>query len=115
MEKEQREWWLFGLMAALIVTIVLLSWADVPAFEPPAVTRRSGSTTATGKTAVQKVSINTATVSELMEVDGIGETMAERIVAYREEHGLFRSLDELLEVEGIGEKRLAVWRPYLSL
>ena len=38
-------------------------------------------------------------------LDGIGPTLAGRIVAYREEHGGFRSIDELKQVDGIGDKR----------
>lgn len=53
-----------------------------------------------------RLDINTATKSQLMELPGIGEVMAERIVAYRTEHGMFSSIDALLQVEGIGEKKL---------
>ena len=51
------------------------------------------------------ISLSQATPEELDTLDGIGETLAERIVEYREAHGGFRSLEELREVEGIGEKR----------
>jgi competence protein ComEA len=57
-----------------------------------------------------KLHLSTATVEQLDQVDGIGPTLAERIVQYRTEHGGFRSLDELAEVDGIGEKRLATLR-----
>jgi competence protein ComEA len=52
-----------------------------------------------------KLSLSTATVEQLDGLDGIGPTLAERIVEYRDAHGAFRSIDELREVEGIGEKR----------
>jgi competence protein ComEA len=54
-----------------------------------------------------KPSLATATVEQLEELDGIGPTLAERIIEYREAHGGFRSIGELREVEGIGEKRFA--------
>ena len=41
-----------------------------------------------------------------MALPGIGEVLAERIVAYREENGNFSSPEELLNVEGVGKKRL---------
>jgi competence protein ComEA len=41
-----------------------------------------------------------------MELHGIGELLAERIVAYREENGPFATIDDLMNVEGIGEKKL---------
>ena len=52
-----------------------------------------------------KLSLSTATVEQLDALDGIGPTLAQRIVEYRDAHGGFRSIDELREVEGIGEKR----------
>lgn len=53
------------------------------------------------------LSLATATVEQLEQLDGIGPTLAERILAFRDEHGGFRSVDQLQEVEGIGEKRFA--------
>jgi competence protein ComEA len=60
------------------------------------------------------IHLSTATAEQLDEVDGIGPTLAERIVEYRDEHGGFRSLDELSQVDGIGEKRLASLREQLQ-
>ena len=57
--------------------------------------------------AAPKLSLAAATVEQLDELDGIGPTLAERIVEYRDAQGGFRSLDELREVDGIGEKRFA--------
>jgi len=50
-----------------------------------------------------KISINNASVEELKNLSGIGESKARAIVEYRNEHGLFSSIDELLNVSGIGE------------
>ena len=66
-------------------------------FEEPKVSRESMD---------YRLDINTASKSQLMELPGIGEIMADRIIAYRAEHGDFSSIDGLLEVEGIGEKKL---------
>jgi competence protein ComEA len=62
-----------------------------------------------------RIHLSTATAEQLDEVDGIGPTLAERIIEYRDAHGVFRSVDELAEVEGIGEKRLATLRDALQL
>jgi len=61
-----------------------------------------------------KVHLSTATIDELDGVDGIGPTLAQRIIEYRDAHGGFRSLAELAQVEGIGEKRLATLREALQ-
>ena len=61
-----------------------------------------------------KPSLATATVEQLEELDGIGPTLAERIVEYRDAHGGFRSLGELRDVEGIGEKRFESLREALQ-
>jgi competence protein ComEA len=61
-----------------------------------------------------KPSLATATVEQLEELDGIGPTLAERIVEYRDAHGGFRSIGELREVEGIGEKRFESLREALQ-
>lgn len=52
------------------------------------------------------ININTASVSELITLDGIGETRAKAIIEYREANGGFKSVDELTKVSGIGEKTL---------
>jgi competence protein ComEA len=61
-----------------------------------------------------QVHLSTATVAELDGVDGIGPTLAQRIIEYRDEHGGLRSLAELAQVDGIGEKRLATLRDALQ-
>lgn len=52
------------------------------------------------------ISINQAEKEAFMALPGIGEVLAERIVAYRDENGRFDAPEELLNVEGIGQKRL---------
>jgi competence protein ComEA len=52
-----------------------------------------------------RISLSSATQSQLEELDGIGPALAQRIIEYRDQHGGFRSIDELQEVSGIGAKR----------
>jgi competence protein ComEA len=67
-----------------------------------------------GAAGVPKASLGSATVEQLDQIDGIGPTLAQRIVEYRTEHGGFRSIGELREVEGIGEKRFETLRDALQ-
>jgi competence protein ComEA len=60
------------------------------------------------------IHLSSATVEQLDEIDGIGPTLAERIVEYRDTNGGLGSLEELAEVEGIGEKRLETLRDALQ-
>ena len=75
----------------------------------------SNSSTTTTQAETTKIPINTATKDELMSISGIGESFAARIIAYREEHGGFKSIEELKNIEGVGEKRYAAWAPYFSI
>ena len=53
------------------------------------------------------VSLNSATAEQLDTLPGVGPVTAEKIVAYREQHGAFRSIDELDAISGIGPSRIA--------
>ena len=53
------------------------------------------------------VDLNTATAEELDTLPGIGESLARRIIAYREANGPFGSIEEIMEVSGIGEAKFA--------
>ena len=61
------------------------------------------------------ININTATREELETLPSIGEVRAQAIIAYREEHGGFRTTDELMEVSGIGEKIFADISPHITV
>src|SRR3954468_10707262 len=67
----------------------------------------SGAGVSPGAAPAQPISLSTATVEQLDTLDGIGPTLAARIVQYRDAHGGFKSVDELRQVSGIGDKRFA--------
>ncbi len=62
-----------------------------------------------------QIQVNQADWPEFTLLPGIGETLARRIVAYREQHGPFRSVDQLQSVKGIGPKTLRRIGPYLRV
>lgn len=62
-----------------------------------------------------KINLNTATAAELEELPGVGPVTASSIIAFREEHGAFTSVEELLDVSGIGEATLAEIAPHATI
>ena len=60
------------------------------------------------------VDLNTATVTELMQLPHIGQKTAERIVVFRKQHGGFQRPEELMNVKGIGEKAFSRIKPFLA-
>jgi competence ComEA-like helix-hairpin-helix protein len=60
------------------------------------------------------IDLNTATSAQLQELRGIGPSLADRIIAYRDATP-FRSVDQLTSVRGIGPKTLSNIRPQLTI
>ena len=60
------------------------------------------------------VNINTAGVDELTALPGVGETLAKRILSFREVNGAFDAPEELLNVEGIGSGKLEAILDYIT-
>ncbi|WP_217921092.1 helix-hairpin-helix domain-containing protein [Miltoncostaea oceani] len=75
-----------------------------------------GAATAAGAepgAAAGPISLSSATAGDLDALDGIGPTLAARIVEWRDAHGGFAAVDQLLEVPGIGPGRLESLRPHV--
>jgi competence protein ComEA len=81
---------------------------------PVAAPGGGGAGSAGGGAADAPISLGAATAEQLDELDGIGPTLAERIVEHRQASGGFGSIDELDQVEGIGAKRLEALRDALT-
>lgn len=77
---------------AQMVVITCLTVALVAAWVAPVVAADTA-----------KINLNMATKEELLTLDGIGESYADRIIAYRETNGPFQSSEEIMQVKGIGE------------
>jgi competence protein ComEA len=69
---------------------------------------------APGEAPSAPVSLGSATLEQLQTLDGVGPATAEKILAYRSEHGGFRSVDDLANVPGIGPKKLAAMKPHVQ-
>ena len=61
------------------------------------------------------ININTASVTELMQLPKVGQKTAESIVSFRKQHGNFKRTEEIMNVKGIGEKSYTKMKPYLTL
>ena len=77
----------------------------------------AGVRTAKAKTSAPQhpINLNSATVTELMQLPKVGAKTAELIIKFRKEHGGFRRSEELMNVKGIGEKSFVKLKPYLSV
>ncbi len=63
----------------------------------------------------EPIDLNTATLSQLDTLPGVGPVTAERIIAWRTQHQRFSQVDELGEVDGIGPKTLEQLRPLVRV
>lgn len=61
------------------------------------------------------VNLNTATLEELITLEGIGEKTALKIIEYRENNNGFLTIDELTEVDGIGETKFEKIKNYITI
>ena len=64
---------------------------------------------------MRQISINTADAEELCTLPGIGQSTAERIIAWREENGFFQTTEDLMKVSGIGAKKFEKIRDLICL
>ena len=91
----------------LAVALVLASAASSNA-APPSPAKAAA-------TEARPVDLNTADTSTLETVPGIGKSLSQRIVAFREKNGPYQTVDDLLKVQGVGEKSIQKLRPYLTV
>ncbi len=62
-----------------------------------------------------RIDINNASKSDLISIDGIGESIAERIIEYRSEVGRIEHIEQLKEIKGIGKKMVQRFERYLCV
>lgn len=82
-----------------------------PSPAPPAPPATGGAASAGPGAPGSPLDLNAATPDQLDDLPGVGPVLAQRIVAYRTEHGGFRSIDQLQDVSGIGARRFADLKP----
>ncbi len=112
------EWAAVALSAALLVFFAGWyargAWNQdaytVSGQHPPQPVPSKGQTFVPG----QVVDLNTATLSDLLTLPGIGETRAQAILDYRQANGPFRWSEDLMDVPGIGQSVFAELEPYVT-
>jgi len=65
-------------------------------------------------TSAEKININTASATQLEELNGIGKVKANAIVEYREKHGPFKNIEDLKKVKGLGEKTIEKFKNQIT-
>jgi competence protein ComEA len=61
------------------------------------------------------LNLNAVTSNQLETLPGIGPALADRILAYRKDHGLFKNIEDVMNVSGIGEKRFESIKEYITV
>ena len=118
LQKVSKTEWLMLALTVIFLTALSLLWlkaadtADGTDYTITVTYRESESVTPEPPA---PININTASSEELQTLPGIGPALAERIVTYREEHGLFRSIDDLTNIKGIGVAVLSEFRDLLTI
>ena len=98
-----------GTAIAVLLAVALLgSGLAAPCFAAGSSTKSSS-----GASAQQPIDINKASTEELTTIPGIGKTLAQRIVEFRDEHGPFGTVENLIDVPGIGPATLDNLRPHI--
>lgn len=98
-----------SLRLLAIFIVALLSFQNATAQQ------ENSTQQAAARAELSPLNINTATLSELQSLRGVGPKTAESIVAWREEHGPFVMPDQLMAIRGIGPKTYEQLAPYVTV
>ncbi|WP_158587071.1 ComEA family DNA-binding protein [Motilimonas pumila] len=75
----------------------------------------NAATVTTSEQSSETVNINTASADELSKLNGVGDAKSQAIVAYRQQHGQFETVEQITQVDGIGESILTKNKALLSV
>ncbi len=100
----------FGTLLVLGIALIAIHWAWISGWgmRPVEIERQDQ------RPFEFRLDINQANWIEWTQLPGVGDQLARRIVAYREQNGPFQSVDELKQVQGIGSKTLEKLRPWIT-
>jgi len=102
------------MFRSLLPIMILALLTAVP--QPLHALQSGGAARSTAKPPVSApVNINTASVTDLQTLPGIGAKTAGRIVDYRTKNGPFKKIEELMNVRGVGEKNFLKLKSQISI
>lgn len=108
--------------AAAVLVFSLLAWAALRLIPSPPAVRVPLRPVEIAATVIAiefrlpgPININTASAEQLQELPGIGPALAARIIAFREEHGPFATIEDLTHVSGIGPRTLDALRDLITV
>lgn len=93
-----------SVASAIALVFVLTGPSGNPLAQSSSQSQSSQSSSPAQPPAAAPLNLNTATVTELAKLPGIGPAVAARIVEHRQKNGGFKKIEELMNVKGIGEK-----------
>jgi comEA protein len=100
------------LFAVVLIMATLLSSSSAFAEQAP---KARGSAAKARATAANPVNLNSATLTQLQTLPGVGASAAQRILDYRQKNGSFKKIEELMNVKGIGEKSFLKLKPLITV
>lgn len=111
---------LFGTFSLLSAIIILYNLFYIPSLPDANIIKKdlnfqSDENFDKEEKSIGKININSAKIEELKKIPGIGESIAEKIVEYRETNGGFSSISEIMNVSGIGQKKFDAMKDYICI
>jgi len=94
---------------------ILVDGEQIVVGAPPVVVSSSKTGGKRGKSSTAIVNINTATATQLELLAGVGPVMAAKIIAYRNTHGKFTTIDGIAKVPGFGKAKFAIVKSQLRI
>lgn len=119
--KEQSRQLLILVMITLVLCAAVVGYnafyvPEVPLSEPVVTADSGRQSRASAVPPGGKLNLNTATADQMSDaLPGVGDKTAAEIVAYRKQHGPFRSVAEIKNIKGIGEKKFSKIEPLLTV
>ena len=98
-------------MKWLFIFIINLKWQSIQKIEVGSDNKNDSD----NSELKEVVNINTADVSKLSTLNGIGESKAQAIIKYREDNGKFTKIEDIMNVSGIGEKAFEKIKDFITV